>query len=117
MNYHTAVELQSGGYHYASHNRRSGTYPLGYCRDHGGHPTATEARECYAQYERDNIQLTGHCSWSDCTAEDCPNPANTYAWIQGNGYRLAVLCLEHLTVEHATRVLHLDQPAGDSYQS
>jgi hypothetical protein len=102
------------GWHYVSASRRGG-YPLGYCAEHSPHPTEVEARECYARWQRDHVRLDGRCSWTSCSR--CPNPANRYAYVEGDGYTSAALCDQHLTLEPAVQAMHLDGPAGDAWQS
>lgn len=122
MRHLTAAQREDGtGWHYVSMNRRGG-HPLGYCGEHAPHPTEAEARECYARYQRDNIVLNdGNWSWGNCHARDeagrCKHPANKAATVRHDGYTLALLCPEHMTLEHATVALGLDGPAGDAWVS
>ena len=114
MRHLTAAHLENG-WHYASLSRRGG-FPLGYCAEHEPHPTETEARECYARYQRDHVRLDRKSSnWNDCRV--CKAPAKNIADIEGDGYTTAVLCDEHATTEHAIAVLGLAEPAHDSWQS
>lgn len=118
MRHHTAAPLADGsGFHYASVHPRRGGHPLGYCAEHPPHATEAEARECYAQWRRDRLQLDGTCSWTNCSVKDCPKPANQLAEVRGDSMLTAALCPEHLTVEHATAVMQLDRPAGDAWVS
>lgn len=119
MMHHTAHRLPDGsGWHYAATHARRGGHPLGYCAEHPPHPTEAEARECYAQYKRDHLELRDAASsWSDCEVKGCKNPANNVAQVRGYMLGLAVLCAEHFTREIAIEVLHLDQPAGDAWVS
>ena len=119
MRHHTAAPLTDGsGWHYASVHRSRGGYPLGYCADHGPHPTADEARRCYRQWQRDHVGLDGKCSWTSCDVKGCEKPANSYARIDGDGYAMATLCEDHLTIRHALTALGLDGDlAGDAWQS
>lgn len=120
MRHHAAYQLPEGGWHYASVGRRGG-HPLGNCRNHEPHPTEDEARECYAEYRRDHVRLDGGpTSWSNCsvgrgTESKCDEPANRYAYIQGDGFSMAPLCHTHLTIEDALVVLRLIGPAGDAW--
>lgn len=114
MRHLTAVRIGSG-WRYASLSRRGG-YPLGDCADHL-HDTEAEARECYSAFLRAHVKLDGKCSWNRCSVRGCGNPANQTARVEGDGYRLAVLCPEHLTLEHAYEALHLNGPAGDAWES
>lgn len=121
MRHLTAAQKgEGGGWHYVSMNRRGG-HPIGYCADHEPHATEVEARECYNQYLRDNVILNdGEWSWGGCDVrepEKCPNPANRAATIKGDGFRMALLCPEHMTMDHALKALHLEGPAGDSWRS
>lgn len=125
MHTHTATQRGEGdGWHYVSLCRGVGR-PLGYCAEHEPHSTEAEARECYARWQRDHVRISGFCSWTSCdvgrspdsTDEPCPNTANRLARIEGDGYHLAALCEQHLTVENAIRVMGLDQPAGDAWVS
>ncbi len=56
MNSHAPRQLESGPnkgkWHYTNSNRRTGTYPEGYCAEPGrcAHETAQEATECHRQY-------------------------------------------------------------------
>jgi hypothetical protein len=118
VNHLTAARRGEDGWHYVSLNRRRGGYPLGYCAGHEPHATEGEARECYAQYQRDHVRLDSTTSnWCGCEVAGCDKPTKRHARIEGDGYHMAALCDEHLTVEHAIAALHLDQPAGDSWQS
>lgn len=123
MRHHTAAQKGDGGWHYVSMSRDGG-HPLGYCAEHEPHATEAEARECYAQYRRDNVTLDGKCGWTRCTylpagadRYSCDNPANQFASIKGDGYAMAPLCEEHLTIDHAIDALHLIGAAGDAWQS
>lgn len=116
MRHHTAArKSEDGGWHYVSLGRDGG-YPLGYCADHEPHETEIQARECYSQYQRDNIRLDGKMAdWSGCRA--CDAPTKNVADIRYDGFRSEPLCDEHRTQERAVKVLGLDQPAGDAWRS
>jgi|GEM_PF-2495507 len=116
MNHHTAAQKgEGGGWHYVSLSKRGG-HPLGYCVDHAPHATEAEARECYGQYQRDNVTLDGQLSrWSDCA--ECGAPTKTTANIRGDGYANVSLCVDHLNTECAIKHLHIEGAAGDSWQS
>lgn len=122
MRHLTAAQKgEGGGWHYVSMSRDGG-HPLGYCAGHEPHPTEAEARECYAQFQRDNVVLDdGKWSWGSCEhradGERCPNPANRAATIRGDGYAMALLCPEHMTLDHAFEALGITGPAGDSWVS
>lgn len=118
MNHLTALErADHTGWVYGSRNRRAGAYAIGYCAEQGHvHPTEDEARACYGQYQRDRVRLDiATSNWCDCA--ECGEPTKTGAGIEGDGYNLATLCEKHLTAEFAIKHLHIDGPAGDSWQS
>jgi hypothetical protein len=119
VNYDSAKQLADGsGWHYGTANRRTGVWPLGYCQNHGGHPTELEARECYSQYQRDNIVFDhGTWSWTGCMLPGCDNPTKSAARVQGNGFSHAALCDEHLNLEDAAVALDITGPAHDSWHS
>ena len=116
MNHLTAAQRADGaGWSYASLNKR-GSYPLGYCAEHEPHPTEDAARQCYGQYQRDHVRLDSNTTnWCDCA--ECGAPTKQGARIEGDGYSSVRLCLTHLTHELAVKHLHIDGPAGDSWQS
>ena len=65
MNHRTARELADhSGFHMVVN-----AHPTGYCREHPGHATETEARECFAQYQRDHLVQRGETSWTTCMAK------------------------------------------------
>jgi hypothetical protein len=122
MRHHTAVyvELDSGkGWHYATLKRDKGGYPLGNCAEHPPHETEDDARRCYQDYRREQVEADGgNWSWGNCDVKGCKNPANKGWRIRGDGYALAMLCDEHNDREHATTALHLDEElAGDAWVS
>lgn len=118
MNHRTASQhVNRTGWHMTEGSRRVGTHPVGYCRDHAPHPTEAEARECYAQYQRDRVREHGTTSWTNCSHAGCGAPARRRFEIEGDGYAAAVLCDEHATIENARTALRLDGPAGDSWFS
>jgi len=117
MRHHTAARKgEDGGWHYVSMSRQGG-YPLGYCAEHEPHATEIQARECYSQYQRDNIRRLDDnmADWSGCRV--CDAPTKNVVDIRYEGFRSAPLCDEHRTQEHAIKVLGLDQPAGDAWVS
>lgn len=118
MRQHTARQRgEGGGWHYVSLSSRGG-YPLGYCADHEPHATEAEARECYAQYQRDHIVLDAwKHNWCGCEVDGCGNPTKSSAKIEGDAYRMAALCPEHMSIEHAVKALGIDGPAGDAWIS
>lgn len=126
MRHHTAARRgEDGGWHYVSLNRRTGGYPLGYCREYEPHDTETEARECYAQFLRDTIKLNAsRCGWTSCQAgrgageTRCRQPAQDVAEWGNDGWGVAALCPEHMTVEGVLSAYpHLREPAGDAWVS
>ena len=122
MRHKTAAQIPERGWHYVSMSRRGG-YPLGYCRDHEPHPTEDEARECYGRFVREQtIRLdAGRCGWTSCQARPggvrCQNPAQSVAEYGDDGYGVAALCPEHMTVEHVIESASLAGPAGDAWVS
>lgn len=119
MRHLTAAQKgEGGGWHYVSLHRSRGGYPLGYCAEHEPHPTEEEARECYAQWQRDHVLLDGlWADWTGCQVGECDAPTKKHARIVGDGFRSASLCDRHLDLDHAIGVLGLDSPAGDSWVS
>lgn len=118
MNHLTAVHvsLPAGeGWHYASTNSRGGG-PIGFCMEHPPHATETEARECYASYQRGRIKIPADAnlaSWTDC--QECGAPTKYDAtW---GPYSSMSLCPLHLNVETVVRLAGLDEPAGDAWTS
>lgn len=104
-----------GGWHYVDIGRDGG-HPIGHCADHDPHPTESDARQCYARYQRDNIVLDATLgSWTSCAI--CGAPTKTAAKIRYNGFNIAPLCVDHLSTEHAAAALGLGDTAGDSWQS
>lgn len=104
------------GWHYVLGGSHGGGYPIGYCGQHEPHDTELEARACYSQWQRDHVTLNRESSnWMSC--EVCGGPTKTGAGVQGDGYRVAALCSEHLTTEHAINALQLNGPAGESWES
>lgn len=121
MRHYTAVHVDLGGglsgWHYASLGSRGGG-PLGYCAEHAPHATEQEARECYSHYQRDNIRIDGKThNWCGCEFEGCDKPTKRSADIRGDGFHMAALCEDHLTVENAAVVMGLNDPAGDAWVS
>lgn len=115
MRHLTAAKID-GGYHYASLSKRGG-YPLGYCSAHAPHATAEEARECYGSWLRDHVREAGATSWTSCMQPQCKAPAQRRFEVEGEGYRLAVFCDDHATIANAITRMHLEGPAGDSWES
>ena len=127
MNYDQPRQIaegpHAGKWHYTTANRRTGTHPIGYCRDHDPHDTEAEARECYGGYLRERVRLDEPHTWSWGTCdygrreggEGCKNPANNGA--HSGAWHMALLCDEHFTVEHAIEALRLAGAAGDSIHS
>ncbi len=121
MNHKTAAELADhSGWHYVTRNRRTGTHPIGYCRDHVDQPHATEreARECYAKYVRENsIRLdAGVTPDQQRKCEVCG--AWTQLCAQVGHVDVVYLCEQHRTSEGVLQARpHLMEPAGDSWGS
>jgi hypothetical protein len=107
VNYYDARELRdpetgegTGTFHFVVMNRRTGTHPVGYCAEHGGHPSAEEARECFRKYLLDDVQEEHYGDWTGCEVEGCDEPTKrglTARRPLGNGH---ALCDEHRTKEH-----------------
>jgi hypothetical protein len=118
VNTDTVAEHKDGGFHYVRINRRTGTYPIGYCRDHAPHASREEARACYSHFRRDNLRLDVKLGdWAGCTAPACDKPTKKAATVRYDSFSMAPLCDEHLTMECASTALGLDEPAGDSWHS
>ena len=118
MNHQTAAELADhSGWHYVTRNRRTGTHPIGYCRDHAPHATEQEARECYAKYVRENqIRLDGWTSSTQSRCEVCGEWTQSAA--QVGHVDLVHLCAKHLNNEGVLKARpHLSEPAGDGWGS
>lgn len=119
MRHLTAAQKgEGGGWHYVNLGRDGG-FPVGACRDHEPHATEDEARRCYRAYQREHIRLDAvTVKWTACQAPECDQPTRSAATIQHDGYALAPLCPNHMTIEHATIALGLaDDVAGDSWES
>lgn len=119
MNYDQPRQLESGGWHYTSRNRRTGTHSLGYCAtDHHDAPHATEdeARRCYRDYQlREQLRLDGgtFTSWNRCQYKPCETLTNKGATLGEWG--LWLLCDEHRTNECVAELY--GDLAGDSMHS
>lgn len=115
MNYDQPRQLESGGWHYTTFNRRIGTFPVGYCRDHGPHETQDDARRCYRDYElNERLLLDGTLgSWNPCEFPGCETLTNRDARI--GGWSRWRLCDEHRTKEVAAEMY--GELAGDSVHS
>lgn len=101
MNYDQPRQLEDGGWHYTTFNRRIGTFPIGYCREHEPHATEDDARCCYRDYELNEcLRLDGTVGhWNPCTAPSgCETLTNREAIIGGMGPSW-LLCDEHRTKE------------------
>jgi hypothetical protein len=117
MNLDAPAQHIDGGWHYVRANRRTGTYPIGYCRDHGPHPTEAEARECYSAFRRDNVRFGNLGDWSGCRIEGCDKPTKRFAAVRYDGFNCEPLCEDHETAEFAALALGLNAPAGNSWHS
>lgn len=114
MNYDQPREKESGGWHYTRFNRRVGTWPIGYCRDHEPHATPDEARECYTKYMlAECVRLDATLGeYNPCRADGCDILTNRAAAVgEWNLYRL---CDVHRTRE---QVAVLFGTVGDSVHS
>jgi hypothetical protein len=102
MNYYNALQLETGGWHYVSQNRREGTHPVGYCaqwREDKTHVHATEeeARECFRRYLLDGQREEEYGDWTGCEVCDAPTKKGLTARPPlGNGF---AFCDEHRTSE------------------
>jgi hypothetical protein len=116
VNYDQPRQLESGGWHYTTANRRVGTYPVGYCADHAPHETEDDARRCYRDYElNERLRLDGgeSGSWHRCQHPQCETLTNKI--VQLGEWQIWLLCDEHRTKES---VAELYGPlAGDSMHS
>jgi hypothetical protein len=116
MNYDQPRQLQNGRWHYTTHNRRVGTYAIGYCADHEPHATEDEARECYASYLlNERLRLDGQMeAYFPCQIDGCGALTNSVVSIDGwaTSYRL---CDEHRTKEQVAALY--GRFAGDSVHS
>ena len=82
MNYYEPREILdkdtgegTGRWHFVCANRRSGTYPVGYCADHEGHESDYAAAECFHRYQLDNLREFSiqPTTQEQCEAEGCEN--------------------------------------------
>jgi hypothetical protein len=100
VNYDQPRQLKDGGgWHYTTFNRRIGTFPVGYCRDHAPHATEDEARRCYRDYQI-NECLRLDCTvgdWNPCEYPACGTLTNRAVTI--SGWPQWRLCDEHRTKE------------------
>lgn len=116
MNYDQPRKLADGsGWHYTTLNRRIGTFPIGYCRDHEAHPTEDDARRCYRDYElNERLTLDGTLGdWNPCEYPGCETLTNRDARIGGwHGWRL---CDGHRTKECCAELY--GEMAGNSIHS
>lgn len=118
MNYDQPRQLEKGGWHFTTFNRRIGTFPIGYCRDHLNEPHATEdeARRCYRNYLLDKRLDLDRCTLSNyeqCAYPGCEMLTNREAMIAGWPFKR--LCDEHRTKEVCAELY--GELAGDSVHS
>ncbi len=97
-----------GKWHYTSHNKRTGTYPIGYCADGcPGHDTAEDAAEHYRQYLLDNLRFTDDdpnaSSQHRCEAEGCD--VFTSGAADAPGCMTRTLCAAHRNREAVDALL------------
>lgn len=104
-------------WHYTRHNKRTGTYPIGYCADGcPGHATAEDACEHHKQYLLDGA--TFHDDSPDpqtlhrCEAPDCTNMTDGSARVPG-GIISRTLCKEHRNRETLAALISV----GESWHS
>lgn len=111
MNYYSALQIVDketgkgiGKYHFCCRNKRIGTYPVGYCRDHGGHDSIEEAEECYKQYLLDGHKEIEYTDWTGC--EICDEPTKKGLTLRPpHGFGHA-LCDEHRTYKILEELTH-----------
>lgn len=115
MNYDQPRQHKDGGWHYTTFNRRIGTFPIGYCRDHRPHATEDEARRCYRDYElNEDLRLDGTLGdWNPCEYPECETLTNRNASI--GGWSRWRLCDEHRTKEYCAELY--GPVAGNSIHS
>lgn len=96
MNYYQASEIQKDGkgtgkFRYTKHNKRTGTYAVGYCADDcEGHDTEEEACEHYRQYLLNERVRTGTVLGSkhQCSYEGCEEWTQNMAHIGEASYSI-----------------------------
>lgn len=99
MNYYKASQRKDTkrwDYTCTNDNR---TWPIGYCREDGGHETEQEARDCYKRYLLDNrLRLDGDLEHTQkkCEFAGCDCWTSRYAEVD---MRMFSLCDEHRTRE------------------
>lgn len=117
MNYDQPRQLEEGGWHYTTFNRRIGTFPIGYCADHKSEPHATEeeARRCYRDYQLNERLSLDHTlgDYNPCKAPGCETLTNKAAGV--GEWILYRLCDEHRTGEVCAGLY--GELAGDSVHS
>jgi hypothetical protein len=116
-----AERADGAGWQYVIGKGQGGT-PIGRCAEHSPHATEAEARECYAEFVRDSIQLDAYSvSWTSCRArpggQRCPEPTRSAARYGDDGYGTITLCPRHMTTQDVIEGARLAGPAGDAWVS
>lgn len=120
MNHDAAREIAdgplAGRWHYTTANRRSGTHPIGYCRDGcQGHETAEEAREHYRSYLLAERVVLEAGAFVDaqyrCEVDGCEGWA-THSTRVGE-WTMFTLCDEHRTLDTVAGLVEV----GESWHS
>lgn len=80
--------------------------PIGECANHAPHATEDEARACYAEVLRSQIQLTGRRPVPDTfdVCRVCGTDTDRFAWL-ATVTNQAALCPEHMNVDVAAALL------------
>lgn len=104
MNHYKARQRQdTKKWEFTVYNRRTGTHPIGYCIDDGGHETPQEAAECFRKFELDTtIVLTPHGKADADTLHRCRICREFTANVAHVGYGIKksfYLCDDHLGEE------------------
>lgn len=110
---HDAARRKQGDklWHYTRHNKRSGTYPIGYCaHDCPGHATAEEAREHYKQYLLDNATFKDDSAEPEhlhrCEVEGCKTLTDGSVSMPGYGVH-RTLCKDHRNRETLEKIINV----------
>lgn len=109
MNYYGARQRKDDGrWNYTCTNDGM-TWPVGYCREDGGHETEREACECYKRHLLDNrLTLDGHADDQQrrCVVTGCGQWTSEYANVD---HRAFFLCDEHRTREVVEGLFTVDK--------
>lgn len=113
MNYYEPRQMidkegkETGLYHYTRQNRRTGTFPVGYCADNcPGHPDEAGAYEHYRQYLLDTAEFNFSRLKDQqvrCCLKGCGNWTQELA--QTEDQRHFMLCTDHQNRETLEKVL------------